>query len=67
MLGLRREDLDLEAGVVQIHQTLARTTGKPPSHVAEIGFGKDGQTVYFENKPEGMEKALKAEYAKRHP
>jgi hypothetical protein len=46
---------------------VARSTGKPPSHVAEIGFGKDGQTVYFENKPDGMEKALKAEYAKRHP
>jgi integrase len=28
VLGLRREDLDLEAGVVQIRQALTRTTGK---------------------------------------
>jgi hypothetical protein len=41
--------------------------GKPTSYVAEIGYGPGGQTVYFENKPDGMEKALKAEYAKRHP
>lgn len=45
----------------------ARSTGKPTSYVTEVGFGVGGQTVYFENKPEGMEKALKAEFLKRHP
>jgi hypothetical protein len=45
----------------------ARANGKPASFVTEIGYGEGGKTVYFENKPEGMEKLLKAEYAKRHP
>jgi hypothetical protein len=41
--------------------------GKPASYVSEIGYGPGGQTVYFENKPEGIEPILKAEFARRHP
>jgi hypothetical protein len=44
----------------------AMKNGKPTSYVSEIGYGQDGQTVYFENKPEGIERALKAEFARRH-
>ena len=35
-------------------------------HLRQMQIG-GGKTIYFENKPDGMEAALRAEYAKRHP